>query len=86
MREFIKKKISSSEIKAQVKFAQILHERGVHINKFLSNASLGSQIEKPLEADNKNEPRELLMDDVVVVEELNAEVQKIEKVQLEKKR
>jgi hypothetical protein len=35
--------------------------------------SLGSQIEKPLQADRKVEPKELLIDDVVIVEELKTE-------------
>lgn len=48
-------------------------ERGVHINKFLSSVSLGSQIEKPLQADRKVEPKELLIDDVVIAEEVKTE-------------
>ena len=50
-----------------------MHERGVHINKFLSSVSLGSQIEKPLQADRKVEPKELLIDDVVIAEEVKTE-------------
>ena len=73
MREFIKKKVSSSEIKAQAKFAQILHERGVHINRFLSSVSLGSQIKKPIQADKNSEQKELLFDDIAVVEEVEVE-------------
>lgn len=50
-----------------------MHERGVHINKFLSSVSLGSQLENPIQTNCKFEPKELLMNDVVLVEEVKVE-------------